>query len=174
MTILSENISYILKLFKIYNLGIYNFTVINLQKDNMYILDKRLSLIVKDTRIGVVDRARLTIWMKEEITVENKTDKSTRTYDMDKIDDVLCELDDSKIRINALMDYNLKLSRLNDQQINKNMMSHEYSRLSPIMELLNTDIFESLEKAIEILDAQHTEVKKEVKTGHREKIESAE
>ena len=140
----------------------------------MYILDKRLSLIVKDTRIGVVDRARLTIRMKEEITVENKTDKSTRTYDMDKIDDVLCELDDSKIRINALMDYNLKLSRLNDQQINKNMMSHEYSRLSPIMELLNTDIFESLEKAIEILDAQHTEVKKETRVGHREKIESAE
>ncbi len=140
----------------------------------MYILDKRLSLIVKDTRIGVVDRARLTIRMKEEITVEDKTDKSTRTYDMDKIDDVLCELDDSKIRINALMDYNLKLSRLNDQQVNKNMMSHEYSRLSPIMELLNTDIFESLEKAIEILDVQHTEVKKEVKVGHREKIESAE
>ena len=140
----------------------------------MYILDKRLSLLVKDTRIGVVDRVRLTIRMKEEITVENKTDKSTRTYDMDKIDDVLCELDDSKIRINALMDYNLKLSRLNDQQVNKNMMSHEYSRLSPIMELLNTDIFESLEKAIEILDAQHTEVKKEVKVGHREKIESAE
>lgn len=140
----------------------------------MYILDKRLSLIVKDTRIGVVDRARLTIRMKEEITVENKTDKSTRTYDMDKIDDVLCELDDSKIRINALMDYNLKLSRLNDQQVNKNMMSHEYSRLSPIMELLNTDIFESLEKAIEILDAQHIEVKKETRVGHREKIESAE
>lgn len=140
----------------------------------MYILDKRLSLIVKDTRIGVVDGARLTIRMKEEITVEDKTDKSTRTYDMDQIDDVLCELDDSKIRINALMDYNLKLSRLNDQQVNKNMMSHEYSRLSPIMELLNTDIFESLEKAIEILDAQHTEVKKEVKVGHREKIESAE
>ena len=140
----------------------------------MYILDKRLSLIVKDTRIGVVDRARLTIRMKEEITVEDKTDKSTRTYDMDKIDDVLCELDDSKIRINALMDYNLKLSRLNDQQVNKNMMSHEYSRLSPIMELLNTDIFESLEKAIEILDAQHIEVKKETRVGHREKIESAE
>jgi len=53
MTILSENISYILKLFKIYNLGIYNFTVINLQKDNMYILDKRLSLTVKDTRMMV-------------------------------------------------------------------------------------------------------------------------
>ncbi len=140
----------------------------------MYILDKRLSLLVKDTRIGVVDRVRLTIRMKEEITVENKTDKSTRTYDMDKIDDVLCELDDSKIRINALMDYNLKLSRLNDQQVNKNMMSHEYSRLSPIMELLNTDIFESLEKAIEILDAQHIEVKKETRVGHREKIESAE
>jgi len=104
--------------------------------------------------------------------VEDKIDKSTRTYDMDKIDDVLCELDDSKIRINALMDYNLKLSRLNDQQVNKNMMSHEYSRLSPIMELLNTDIFESLEKAIEILDGQHTEVKKEVKqgTGKRLKV----
>lgn len=106
--------------------------------------------------------------------MEDKIDKSTRTYDMDKIDDVLCELDDSKIRINALMDYNLKLSRLNDQQVNKNMMSHEYSRLSPIMELLNTDIFESLEKAIEILDAQHIEVKKETRVGHREKIESAE
>ena len=33
----------------------------------------------------------------------NNTDKLTRTYDMDKIDDLLCELDNSKIRINALM-----------------------------------------------------------------------
>ncbi|KRL44571.1 hypothetical protein FD29_GL002136 [Companilactobacillus mindensis DSM 14500] len=72
---------------------------------------------------------------------------------MDKIDDILVELDDSKIRINALMDYNLKLRRLNDEQTNKNLISHEYDRLSPIMELLNTDIFESLDKAIKLLDA---------------------
>lgn len=99
--------------------------------------------------------------------MEKKIDNSTIAYDMDKIDDVLCELDDSKIRINALMDYNLKLNRLNEEQINKTMMSHEYSRLSPIMELLNTDIFESLEKAIEILGAKP----KDVKIEHKEKIE---
>ncbi|GEO78215.1 hypothetical protein [Companilactobacillus mindensis] len=82
-----------------------------------------------------------------------KTAANSRTYDMDKIDDILVELDDSKIRINALMDYNLKLRRLNDEQTNKNLISHEYDRLSPIMELLNTDIFESLDKAIKLLDA---------------------
>lgn len=87
--------------------------------------------------------------------MEDNSDKVTRTYDMDKIDDILCELDDSKIRINALMDYNLKLRRLNDEQPNKTLMAHEYSRLSPIMELLNTDIFESLEKVIEILDSEN-------------------
>lgn len=81
-----------------------------------------------------------------------KTTANLRTYDMDKIDDILVELDDSKIRINALMDYNLKLRRLNDEQTNKNLISHEYDRLSPIMELLNTDIFESLDKAIKLLD----------------------
>lgn len=82
-----------------------------------------------------------------------KTAANSRTYDMDKIDDILVELDDSKIRINVLMDYNLKLRRLNDEQTNKNLISHEYDRLSPIMELLNTDIFESLDKAIKLLDA---------------------
>lgn len=111
--------------------------------------------------LKVFQRIMLKImYIKEDKTVENKTDKGTRTYDLDKIDDVLCELDDAKIRINALMDYNLKLRRLNDQQVNKNLMSHEYSRLSPIMELLNTDIFESLDKAISILDAQHKGGKK--------------
>ena len=83
--------------------------------------------------------------------MNDKIDKLTRTYDMDKIDDALCALDDSKIRINALMDYNLKLRRLNNDQPNKNLLSHEYERLSPIMELLNTDIFESIDKVIEIL-----------------------
>lgn len=95
--------------------------------------------------------------------MDDQNDKVTRTYDLDKIDDILCELDDSKIRINALMDYNLKLRRLNDEQPNKTMMSHEYSRLSPIMELLNTDIFESLEKAIELLDAKNNSTKKDKK-----------
>ncbi|TGD24897.1 hypothetical protein EGT49_01940 [Companilactobacillus suantsaicola] len=70
-----------------------------------------------------------------------KEKNQIRTYDMDQIDDVLCELDDSRIRINALMDYNLKLKRVNEDA-NKNLLSHEYQRLGPIIELLNTEIFE--------------------------------
>lgn len=84
---------------------------------------------------------------------ECKEKDLTRTYDMDDIDDLLCELDDSKIRINALMDYNLKIKRINDDQVNKNMVSHEYQRLSPIIELLNTEIFESIDKSIDILES---------------------
>lgn len=84
----------------------------------------------------------------------NKKDH-TRVYDLDHIDDILKELDDSKIRINALMDYNLKLRRLNEEQANKNLLSHEFKRLSPIMELLNTEIFESLEKAMSTLDPKN-------------------
>ncbi|GEO59310.1 hypothetical protein [Companilactobacillus bobalius] len=91
---------------------------------------------------------------------ECKEKDLTRTYDMDDIDDLLCELDDSKIRINALMDYNLKIKRINDDQINKNMVSHEYQRLSPIIELLNTEIFESIDKSIDILESN---VKKQSK-----------
>lgn len=72
---------------------------------------------------------------------------------MDDIDDLLCELDDSKIRINALMDYNLKIKRVDDEQMNKDLLSHEYKRLSPIIELLNTEIFESIDKSIKILEA---------------------
>ncbi|KRL31212.1 hypothetical protein FD33_GL002192 [Companilactobacillus paralimentarius DSM 13238 = JCM 10415] len=72
---------------------------------------------------------------------------------MDDIDDLLCELDDSKIGINALMDYSLKIKRINDDQVNKNMVSHEYQRLSPIIELLNTEIFESIDKSIDILES---------------------
>lgn len=92
--------------------------------------------------------------------MDNKTDKQTETYDLDKIDDVLCELDDSKIRINALMDYNLKLRRLNSDQPNKNILSHEFERLSPIMELLNTDIFESLDKVIQTLSIERKSIGK--------------
>lgn len=88
-----------------------------------------------------------------------KTAQTSRTYDMDKIDDILRELDDSKIRINALMDYNLKLRRLNEEQANKNLVSHEFQRLSPIMELLNTDIFESLEKAMNLLGSKESHQK---------------
>ncbi|CAJ1195992.1 hypothetical protein CPEBRM1_ABPJDJAI_01723 [Companilactobacillus paralimentarius] len=84
---------------------------------------------------------------------ECKEKNLTRTYDMDDIDDLLCELDDSKIRINALMDYSLKIKRINDDQVNKNMVSHEYQRLSPIIELLNTEIFESIDKSIDILES---------------------
>ncbi|KRN97709.1 hypothetical protein [Companilactobacillus kimchiensis] len=84
--------------------------------------------------------------------MNNKTDKQTRTYDMDKIDDLICELDDSKIRINALIDYNLKIRRVNEEQTNKNLLAHECERLTPIIELLNTEIFESLDKSINILD----------------------
>ena len=91
---------------------------------------------------------------------ECKEKDLTRTYDMDDIDDLLCELDDSKIRVNALMDYNLKIKRINDDQINKNMVSHEYQRLSPIIELLNTEIFESIDKSIDILESN---VKKQSK-----------
>lgn len=91
---------------------------------------------------------------------ECKEKDLTRTYDMDDIDDLLCELDDSKIRINALMDYNLKIKRINDDQVNKNMVSHEYQRLSPIIELLNTEIFESIDKSIDILESN---VKKQSK-----------
>lgn len=90
---------------------------------------------------------------------EVKEKNLTRTYNMDDIDDLLCELDDSKIRINALMDYNLKLKRINDDQINKNVLSHEYRRLSSIIELLNTEIFESIDKSISILDSGTMEKK---------------
>ena len=85
--------------------------------------------------------------------MDAKEKRATRTYDMDQIDDLLCELDDSKIRINALMDYNLKLKRVDDEHENKNMLANEYKRLSPIIELLNTDIFESIDKSIKILDS---------------------
>lgn len=84
---------------------------------------------------------------------ECKEKNLTRTYNMDDIDDLLCELDDSKIRINALMDYNLKIKRVDDEQMNKDLLSHEYKRLSPIIELLNTEIFESIDKSIKILEA---------------------
>lgn len=91
---------------------------------------------------------------------ECKEKNLTRTYDMDDIDDLLCELDDSKIRINALMDYSLKIKRINDDQVNKNMVSHEYQRLSPIIELLNTEIFESIDKSIGILESNVKEQSK--------------
>ncbi|CAJ2234732.1 MULTISPECIES: hypothetical protein [Companilactobacillus] len=91
---------------------------------------------------------------------ECKEKNLTRTYDMDDIDDLLCELDDSKIRINALMDYSLKIKRINDDQVNKNMVSHEYQRLSPIIELLNTEIFESIDKSIDILESNVKEQSK--------------
>lgn len=92
----------------------------------------------------------------------NNTDKLTRTYDMDKIDDLLCELDNSKIRINALMDFNLKLKRINNEQMNKGLFSNEFERLSPIIELLNNESFESLDRAISILesDMEQAEIKK--------------
>ncbi len=45
----------------------YNFNVFILQKDNMYILDKRLSLKIKATKMMGVNRARLIIRIKEEI-----------------------------------------------------------------------------------------------------------
>ncbi|AKP04197.1 hypothetical protein [Companilactobacillus pabuli] len=92
----------------------------------------------------------------------NNTDKLSRTYDMDKIDDLLCELDNTKIRINALMDFNLKLKRINNEQINKGLFSNEFERLSPIIELLNNESFESLDHAINILenDMEQAEVKK--------------
>ena len=92
----------------------------------------------------------------------NNTDKLTRTYDMDKIDDLLCELDNSKIRINALMDFNLKLKRINNEQMNKGLFSNEFERLSPIIELLNNESFESLDRAINILenDMEQAEIKK--------------
>jgi len=83
--------------------------------------------------------------------MDDKTN-SVRTYNLDKIDDVICELDDSKIRINALIDYNLEIRRINNEEPNKNLLSHEYERLSPIIELLDTEVFESLEKAMRILD----------------------
>lgn len=91
---------------------------------------------------------------------ECKEKNLTRTYNMDDIDDLLCELDDSKIRINALMDYSLKIKRINDDQVNKNMVSHEYQRLSPIIELLNTEIFESIDKSIDILESNVKEQNK--------------
>lgn len=91
---------------------------------------------------------------------ECKEKNLTRTYNMDDIDDLLCELDDSKIRINALMDYSLKIKRINDDQVNKNMVSHEYQRLSPIIELLNTEIFESIDKSIDILESNVKEQSK--------------
>lgn len=81
-----------------------------------------------------------------------KVSSQLKDYDADDIDDILCELDNSKIRINALMDYNLKLRRLDEEQPNKTLLSHEMKRLSPIMELLNTEIFESIEKSIDILN----------------------
>lgn len=92
--------------------------------------------------------------------MDNKKSKQTKTFDADDVDDLLCELDNSKIRINALMDYNLKLRRIDEEQPNKNLLSHEMKRLSPIMELLNTEIFESLEKSIRILEKKNTTVSK--------------
>lgn len=92
--------------------------------------------------------------------MDNKKGKQTKTFDADDVDDLLCELDNSKIRINALMDYNLKLRRVDEEQPNKNLLSHEMKRLSPIMELLNTEIFESLEKSIRILEKKNTTVSK--------------
>ncbi|WP_119326409.1 hypothetical protein [Companilactobacillus musae] len=92
--------------------------------------------------------------------MDNKKSKQTKTFDADDVDDLLCELDNSKIRINALMDYNLKLRRVDEEQPNKNLLSHEMKRLSPIMELLNTEIFESLEKSIRILEKKNTTVSK--------------
>ncbi|PMD67807.1 hypothetical protein [Companilactobacillus nuruki] len=79
------------------------------------------------------------------------TNELTKEYDADKIDDILSELDDSKIKIDALMDYNLQLRRSNDQQINKNILAYEFARLSPIMELLNNDVFESLDRVAKVL-----------------------
>ena len=78
---------------------------------------------------------------------------------MDKIDELLCELDNSKIRINALMDYNLKIRRVDNEQTNKNLLSHELKRLSPIIELLNTEIFDSLDKSIEIIQKSNQKAK---------------
>jgi len=79
------------------------------------------------------------------------TNELTKEYDADKIDYILSELDDSKIKIDALMDYNLQLRRSNDQQINKNILAYEFARLSPIMELLNNDVFESLDRVAKVL-----------------------
>jgi len=95
--------------------------------------------------------------------MDNKTG-STKTYDLDKVDDLIRELDDSKIRINALIDYNLKLKRVDAEQVNKNLLSHEFERLSPIMELLNTEVFESLTKAMDILGSKSDNVKTTKKT----------
>jgi hypothetical protein len=92
--------------------------------------------------------------------MDNKNFKQNKVFDADEIDDLLCELDNSKIRINALMDYNLKLRRLDEDQPNKNLLSHEMKRLSPIMELLNTEIFESLEKSIGILEKKNATISK--------------
>lgn len=89
-----------------------------------------------------------------------KVSRQLKDYDADDIDDILCELDNSKIRINALMDYNLKLRRLDEEQPNKALLSHEMKRLSPIMELLNTEIFESIEKSIDILNNKANRSKK--------------
>lgn len=92
---------------------------------------------------------------------ECKTKDLTRTYNMDDIDNLLCELDDSRIRINALMDYGLKIKRINDDQVNKNILAHECQRLSPIIELLNTEIFESIDKSIDILESDVKEKDKQ-------------
>mgnify|MGYP003361677834 CR=1 FL=1 len=91
--------------------------------------------------------------------MDTKTGGCTKTYETDKIDDLICELDDSKIRINALIDYHLKLTRVNQEQENKNLLAHEYERLSPIIELLNTEIFESLQKSMKILSTSVDDTK---------------
>ena len=70
----------------------------------------------------------------------NNTDKLTRTYDMDKIDDLLCELDNSKIRINALMDFNLKLKRINNDYLSQMILNQS---AKDVDEIVNTSTQES-------------------------------
>lgn len=91
--------------------------------------------------------------------MDSKNGKLTKNYELDKIDDLLRELDNSKIRINALIDYNLKLERVNNEQANKNLLSHEFKRLSPIIELLNTEVFDSIQKAMTILESESKDSK---------------
>lgn len=91
--------------------------------------------------------------------MDSKNGKLTKNYELDKIDDLLRELDNSKIRINALIDYNLKLERVNNEQTNKNLLSHEFKRLSPIIELLNTEVFDSIQKAMTILESESKDSK---------------
>lgn len=85
--------------------------------------------------------------------MDTKTKQTITSYDTDKIDDILCELEDSKVKVNVLMDYNLKLRRLNRQQNDKNLLSYEQDRLSPITEILNNEIFEAIDKAMKLLSS---------------------